>query len=263
MAIDADLAAVSAEPHVSADDLLLELGIETPGDIQIEAIAQHCGATVLYEPMEGSEARLIGYGKRAFITVNSQSSVPRQRFSAAHELGHWMWDRGKTAFACGGDALVQPLNRGEKNPERRANRYAVDLLLPRPLCTKFMAERPPCLANIEAMGKLFQTSLTATAIRWVELDAAPLILVCYAPKGRIWWAKGANVSPDIEMKQQPDKLSAAHQLLTSSRTDIQAVPLRAAFWLEDADALPLWVREESIRLTPELVLSLLHLERED
>ena len=31
---------------------------------------------------------------------NVHSKRTRQRFSAAHELGHWMYDRGKVAFAC-------------------------------------------------------------------------------------------------------------------------------------------------------------------
>jgi Zn-dependent peptidase ImmA (M78 family) len=262
MASHADPAA-SANHYRSPDELLTELGIDSPEDIRIEAIAQHCGATVVYETMQGSEARLIGYGKKAFITVNAQSTLPRQRFSAAHELGHWMWDRGKSAFACGGDALLQPLTRGEANPERRANRYAVDLLLPRPMFYRQMTNTQGSLRAIEEVAKVFQTSLTATALRWVELDAAPLILVAYGPKGRLWWAKSSNVSPDVELKMQPDKLSAAHQLLTTDRPSVDAIPLRAPFWIEHADALSLLVREDSVRLTSDLVLSLLTLERED
>lgn len=84
----------------SAEQLLNELGVVSPADIDVEAIAQYCGATVLYQQLGGAEARIFGHGERAFISVNSDSPRQRQRFSAAHELGHWMWDRGTIAYIC-------------------------------------------------------------------------------------------------------------------------------------------------------------------
>ena len=42
------------------------------------------------EPLTGCEANIIGRGDKAIITINSKSIPGRQRFSAGHELGHWM-----------------------------------------------------------------------------------------------------------------------------------------------------------------------------
>src|SRR5229473_755209 len=105
----------------SPSALLEELGITEPWDIHVEAIAEYCGATIVYEPLKGCEARIIGHGDRAIITVSSTSLRERQRFSGAHELGHWMGDRGKVAFAC--VEMVFAAEWGEENPEVRANRY--------------------------------------------------------------------------------------------------------------------------------------------
>ena len=67
--------------------LLAHLGIESPGDIDIEAIAQFCQATVEYAPLDGCEARILGYGDRAIITVNSNgTNRGRQRFGVPCEL---------------------------------------------------------------------------------------------------------------------------------------------------------------------------------
>lgn len=79
--------------------VLSELGVSVPSDIVIEGIAEYCGATIVYEPLDGCEARILGAGDRAIITVNANSPRPRQRFSAGHELGHWMRDRRKLAFS--------------------------------------------------------------------------------------------------------------------------------------------------------------------
>src|SRR5689334_8721052 len=75
-------------------DLLKELGITQPNEIDIEAIAQHCEATVTYQALTGCEARIVGANDRAIITVNPSGVRGRERFSAAHELAHWLRDSG-------------------------------------------------------------------------------------------------------------------------------------------------------------------------
>ena len=41
------------------------------------AIAQTQGATVIEKPVTGCEARIMGYGEKAIIVVNSESIPPR------------------------------------------------------------------------------------------------------------------------------------------------------------------------------------------
>ena len=88
------------EPSATPEQILKTLGIIDPSDIDIDAIAYACGAFITREPLSGCEANIIGANDRAVITVNSRSAEGRQRFSAGHELGHWMRDRGQSAFGC-------------------------------------------------------------------------------------------------------------------------------------------------------------------
>jgi Zn-dependent peptidase ImmA (M78 family) len=83
----------------SAERLLQELGITEPDEIDLEAIAFHVNANVRYRRLDGCEARIIGTGDKAIITVNANSSPRRKRFSIAHELGHWHHHRGKCSRA--------------------------------------------------------------------------------------------------------------------------------------------------------------------
>ena len=171
-----------------AADLLRELGITEPDEIDVPAIAFHCGAMVIERPLTGCEARIIGVSDRAIITVNAHSIASRKRFSAAHELGHWMRDAGKVAFGCNPDAA---LGKDDFNPETRANRYASDLLLPKFMFVPLAARKPMTFATVEDLARTFETSLTATGIRLVEHGSFPAMLICSDVRGVRWFCRQA------------------------------------------------------------------------
>lgn len=64
-----------------AQELLDELGISEPENIDLDAIAQYTGATVQRAPLASAEARIVGAGDEAVITINEKSLPSRQRFS--------------------------------------------------------------------------------------------------------------------------------------------------------------------------------------
>jgi len=180
--------------------ILHELGIQAPSEIRLEAIAQHCRAAILYEPLEGSDARLVGYRDRAIITVNKASTPYRQRFSTAHELGHWMWDRGKMAFHCqdqeyDGSVVLDSC-------ERRANRYAVELLLPETMFVPMLESHGLSLATADRLSEVFQTSLMATAIRMLELTPHFAVLIYSEAGKRRWYVRSASVSRDLKLVRE-------------------------------------------------------------
>ena len=77
----------------SPQTLLYELGITEPHEIDVEAIAYHCGAIVNYRHLDGCSARIIGYGDRAAISVDA-NSIRRRRFlyrARVRSLGKGSW----------------------------------------------------------------------------------------------------------------------------------------------------------------------------
>ncbi len=192
---------VSLPPNFrSPQQILHDLAIQTPSEIRLEAIAEHCGATIVMEPLEGSDARLVGYRSRAIITVNSASPFFRQRFSAAHELGHWMWDRGKMSFRC--QDKDYDGNVEMDGSERRANRYAVELLLPEHMFLPLLECHSLSLESAEFFSNAFRTSLVATAIRMVELTELPAVLIYAEGKKRKWYIRSKTVSRDLKLKHE-------------------------------------------------------------
>ena len=63
---------VMNRPGTTPFEILADLGIHDPEDLDIEAIAYHCGATIVYKLLFGCEARIVGVGDEAIITVNAQ-----------------------------------------------------------------------------------------------------------------------------------------------------------------------------------------------
>lgn len=245
----------SALVYRSPATLLAELGITEPEDIKIEAIAEYCGATIVYEPLKGCEARILGHGDRAIITVNSTSLRERQRFSGGHELGHWMCDRGKVAFAC--EDLVFAAEWGEANPEVRANRYGADLLLPPPMFSRCAKNREITFATVRELAKEFETSLTATAIRLVELGSFPAMLVCYERGKRRWFARGPDIPQFLWPRNEAARHTAAYDLIHGSVRTEGPVDVYADAWFEVRNANRYEIREDSRRVSDRFVLSLL------
>lgn len=237
------------------NDLLEELGITEPEEIELEAIAQFVGATVVAEPLTGAEARLVGGGDKAIITVNANSSLPRQRFSVGHELGHWMHDRGRPQFSCG--VRVQNASFLGSDPESLANHYATELLLPDYMVKPRLGKKAPILATAQELAGMFTTSLTATALRIVDLGIWPSMVVCYSKDKRQWFKRGRDVPEKIWPLKALSEDSLAFALLREAEATSATEEVDADAWIDLPDASEYVVVESSFKVTPELVVSIL------
>lgn len=244
---------MAAPIFTSAGDLLAELGITEPAELDVEAIAQHCRATVVYKPLKGCAARITGNEDRAIITIDSECRRERQRFSVGHELGHWMFDRGKSSlYAC--DEKIM-LNEWSKfNPETRANRYASDLLMPDVMFKpRASAIRSVDFDTVKILAHAFETSLTATAIRLVERGPLPSMLVCSSMNG-VEWFVGERAKPLRPMNPGPDTF--AHDVLHDGETEASGEVL-ASSWFDHEITDRYQIKEHAIRGFEGRVLSLL------
>lgn len=250
--------------------LLEDLGITEPEDIDLEAIAFACGALVVRDRLEGCEARLLGTHDRAFITVNSTSDARRQRFSIGHELGHWMHDRGRASFRCSMRDFLY--GWGGMSPERRANRYATELLLPRLMFRSRAEGQPMTLGTASSLANRFQASLTSTAIRLVELGSFPAMVVLSDANRVRWSIPGPDVPSGIILRDRPGAESSAAELIRGAKPE-GPVDVNAGSWFEDPEARWFTVCEESRRVARDDVLTILwwrderhllaHAERDD
>jgi hypothetical protein len=238
-----------------AETLLQELGITEPTEIDLEAIAYHVGARVRFRPLCGCEAHILGCDGQAIITVKSDSSARRKRFSIAHELGHWRYHRGKT-LVCRVDEY-RP--RDGRSAEKVADTYAADLLMPRYLfLARAAALGSVTFDSISRLGRLFQTSLTATAIRLIDLDQFPGFVICHSPRGRKWFVRSASVPRHWFPREDLDAKSFAFGIQFGGRSDDGAPrKIGADAWFDRQDAARFMVDEQTFRASRDETISLI------
>ena len=139
---------------------------------------------IVIESMEAStdgvSGMLVRYGNSFGILYDS--TIPSegfQRFSIAHELGHFFVEGhlDHIPFADGAHRSRAGYI-SEDRYEREADCFAAGLLMPETPVRNVIAQHPNGLAAIEAVERDARASLTASAIRYVGLtDAATAVIV--------------------------------------------------------------------------------------
>ena len=240
-----------------AEQLLHELGVSEPREIHLEAIAWHVGVRVKYEPLESCEARILGYGNRAIATIDPhRGNRRRARFSLAHELGHWRYHRGKS-FVCRPDDIGNA-TRSPLDPERVADAYAADLLMPgylfKPLARK---SRTTTFELVENLSKTFETSLTATALRIVDFGPEPAMLICHTSSGRKWFKAGRDIPQWWFPRDELDAESYAFDVLFGHSDRSRRALIDADAWFDRGGADRYQLYEQSVRISDVEILTLL------
>lgn len=254
---------VRVAPSLTRAELRLqELGITEPDEIDLEAIAWDEGVRVQHEDLPGCEARLVGFKDRAIVTIRKSTETRRKRFSLAHELGHWNYHRGRS-FECRAADLVEGYN-SKPIEEREADAYAADLLMPsymfKPLAHGI---KRATFDSVKTLADQFKTSQTATAIRLVDTNIWPLILVCHGEKGRIWFKRSKIVPDRWFPKKELDPDSIAFDRLFGDADRVRAQKIDADAWFDIRGADRYEITEDAIRISSTQILTLLWIENEE
>lgn len=251
-----------SKPAQRAENLIKELCISSARDIDIEAIAFDSGINVLYESLNGCEAALVGFGSNAIATISPSSSRGRERFSVAHEIGHWLLHRGKS-FRCRVDDIVQNYS-ADILLEKEADEFASHLLMPTALFQPAIkAANRPGLNDLQEIAATFEVSLQAVSIRLATLDTLPVIVACYTKSGLKWQLRAPHVPKRWWLQKKLDDDSFAYDLLYAGKPCNRLGKQPAETWFENDDADQYEVLEQSIPSINGHVLVLLYLNDPD
>jgi Zn-dependent peptidase ImmA (M78 family) len=160
-----------------AEWLLERVGCEAP-PIDVRSLAESIGIVV--RPMKGKDrvsGLLVLKDGKATIGYNEEDAEVRQRFTIAHEIGHYVMHKDSIKlFIDEGYRVAYRDDRsstGEIRREREANAFAAALLMPRNLVTDKVESLRFDLGDDEALRELasdFGVSTQAMAYRLSNLD---------------------------------------------------------------------------------------------
>ena len=151
---------------LNSQDAQAILRFQTSAPVNVVGIADAFGIRVYSDGLpKGISGKIIRDAKHGgpsgfSIIVNATEHVHRQRFTIAHEIGHFLLHRERIGDGLTDDALYRSgLSTVE---EVRANKLAADILMPFALIEKAMKDG---VKSVEELASRFKVSQQAMRVR--------------------------------------------------------------------------------------------------
>lgn len=122
-----------------------------------------------------------GRGKFYLFYEEEGRNEGRIRFSVAHELGHFYLPEHREYLCTGGKHNSKSGFVSDEQIEREADLFAASLLMPEEIFKKHITLKTGKVCNmteiVNLANRVFKTSITSTAIRYVHMCVEPCCVV--------------------------------------------------------------------------------------
>lgn len=178
---------INRKGSIKAKQILDEYGLHDLRNFLLEDLIFGRGATIQYAKIDGAEGRIMFSEDEAIITINSSiENEGKKRFVLAHELGHYEMHRDiYPAFSDNEKTLSEWHKAGTH--EFEANDFAKELLMPK-AAFQPLSKGKFGIELIQKLSSQFQTSLTATLLRYKDIGDYPIAII-YVEKGNVRWTQ--------------------------------------------------------------------------
>lgn len=231
---------------IRARGVIDELRIRRPAERVIEAIAWHYGVRVRVTALDGAEACVVRRGDRGTVIIRDGLDPGKYRFNLAHELGHFLMHPDLALKPCTEADLAPWAPRPEV--EREADDFATNLLLPEEFVAVRLKAKSPSLDFVGELAREFSTSLTATALRYVELSGLPCAVVVSSDAGVEWFRVAEGFPGWFEKRRPLHRDSWAYSALRGEALPTGMQPVLATAWFKERRWKDVVIREHAMRL---------------
>lgn len=229
-------------PERYAQDVVYSMNLTPPVDIY--SVCNYYDIKVYYEDINVAEAYLIvAFGKKSII-INTRriQYIPRQRFTIAHEIGHFFIPWHKSQCVCDKIGNFDPLN----SVENEADIFASELLIPIASILPRIEGRTVTLDLIKELAQEYNVSLTAMAKKVIDNTDEKVIALIYYNDGAKY-PLAISRTFDFNLKPGIIKTSAAKDLLLNRyRNEFIKRILRFDVWFHQSDNNDFEIVEESL-----------------
>jgi Zn-dependent peptidase ImmA (M78 family) len=130
--------------------------------------------------------------KWLIVYNDGNGSEGRQRFTVAHEFGHYMVHRElQDEFACHDDEISTG-ERSKRDIEAEADQFASTLLMPYDDFRRQVNGQPISFDLIGHCADRYGVSLTAAALRWIDIAPERAILIASRDDHMLWAKSNAD-----------------------------------------------------------------------
>lgn len=150
-------------------------------DDLLDFCAYH-NVAVDFDELSNCEGRISSHNGKAIVTIKpNQKYESRQRFSIAHELGHFFLHKNPAFYCDLKDLAFWKEGDAEKSREFEANQFASELLMPSKLVSDFTSKERVTFTLASAVAEEFNTSLISSIIKSVEICRFATAVAFYKP----------------------------------------------------------------------------------
>jgi Zn-dependent peptidase ImmA (M78 family) len=236
-------------PVLKVREILANLDIRCPSEIKVKDIAWTRKLLVREEALDSADGRLVCRSNKGVITVNA--SIPEigwKRFAISHEIGHFELHRNPDGISLYTDRYFS-LHDRRHNIETEANEFAAELLMPENLFKPMCKSGLPNFDTVSALADKFQTSLTATALRYVDYSSYTCVLVASQDKVIKWFRASEDFTYFIEIGSKVSPYAVAMDLFQNPGMNSNRDDIPASAWIKNSYIDPnAMIKEHAVAL---------------
>ena len=231
---------ILTEEAMVAAALRAELGIAPKADL--DQLAAQLGLTIVEVDSQSFEGALLRSSRdlsgRILVRRGIRESG-RRRFTVAHEIGHYILHIDQQ-IPCS-PRVIEGWREGQPTPEREADTFASELLLPTTETVPCVNRRWPSMEVVADVAEHFGTSLMAAGRKFCDV-ASQACAVVWSSQRKIRWFHGSpTFAHFIEVGKEIDFDSVAYRAYESKPLPSEMEEVPAEAWIKSS-----WLKEDAV-----------------
>jgi hypothetical protein len=167
--------------------IALRDALQLPPQVDLQTLAHELRLSILEvdcDSFDGALLRSNNQSSGRILVKGAIREAGRKRFTIAHEIGHFILHREQQISCSSSD--IERWGSDREDPERQADNFASELLLPSPEVLNQIGNRWPSFQLVTSIADFFGTTLTATARKYCDIATQACALV-WSVDGKIRW----------------------------------------------------------------------------
>lgn len=219
-----------SDAAIFAEAVVSQFGVDC--GLRLDVVASQMGAKIVEIDSPTYDGVLVRVAdtNRGRIGVSRRIPVEgRKRFTAAHELGHYVLAHGSEVLQCRSHD-IETWDPKVRQDERDANTFAAEVLMPAAIIRPILAQTPD-FGHVEQIAELCGTSLTSSARRFVELSTYQVAMVWSENNRVVWYRQSRELNRAIRIRGLDKGTLAVMCFRDGTTTEHAGVRVPARCWM--------------------------------